>query len=89
VALRFGVMRRRVTRTFAPVEAALREAVRRGRVSHDVRGGYPRYAWGWFRGRLYKAMLINQESGWYKAWPIEPLEALEDEQGRLAPEASK
>lgn len=69
------------------VEATLREAVRRGCVSTDVRGSYPRYAWGWFRGRLYKAMLINQESGWYKAWPIEPLEAPEDEQGRLAPEA--
>jgi len=25
----------------------------------------------------------------YKAWPIEPLEALDDEQGRLASEASK
>lgn len=68
------------------VEVALRDAFLRGCVSADTRNGFPRYAWGWFRGRLYKAMLINQEAGWYKAWPIEELEAPEDPDGRLARE---
>jgi len=67
-------------------ERALRGAIRRGCVSFDVRGNFPRYVWGWFRGRLYKAMLINQESGWYKAWPIEAIETPDDPHGRLAEE---
>ena len=68
------------------VERALQDAFVRGCISTDIRNGFPRYAWGWFRGRLYKAMLINQESGWYKAWPIEGIEAPEDPDGRLARE---
>jgi hypothetical protein len=68
------------------VEETLRDAFLRGCVSTDVRNGFPRYAWGWFRGHLYKAMLINQESGWYKAWPIESIEAPEDPDGRLTRE---
>ena len=52
-------------------EEMLKEAVRRGLVSEDSEGGYPRYIWGRLRGEVYIARLINQGQGWYKGWRLD------------------
>jgi len=66
-------------------QVALREAVRRGCVSEDSDGRFPRYVWGWLRGSPHAARLDNRESGEYKAWPITVEELPLDRDGRLAP----
>lgn len=67
-------------------EEVLKKAIKRHCISPQVEGQFPRYAWGRLGGRLYQARLINREQGWYKAWPIEEIEAPEDEHGRLRSE---
>lgn len=67
-------------------EATLKRAMALHCVSAQQEGEYPRYAWGWLDGRLYQARLVNCEQGWYKAWPIEAIEAPRDPRGRLKDE---
>lgn len=67
-------------------EAVLRAGIVRRCVCPDVEGGFPRYVWGWLRGKLYKARLINRGQGHYKAWEIEAIEMPEDPEGRLRQE---
>lgn len=69
---------------FAPITAALREAIRRRCTGAQFEGSFPRYVWGWLDGRLYQARLINREQGWYKAWPLEEAERPRDDEKRLA-----
>jgi hypothetical protein len=64
-------------------EAILKRAIELQCVSPQQEGKYPRYVWGWLDGHLYQARLINREQGWYKAWPIEAIEAPLDPHGRL------
>jgi hypothetical protein len=45
--------------------------------------GFPRYAWGWYRGTLYECRYLVTPRGAYKAYPLEPAEYPEDPLGRL------
>jgi hypothetical protein len=51
--------------------AALREALREGRVSAAWDGVFPRFAWQFNGDVLYEARLSNRESGAYHAYPLE------------------
>lgn len=64
-------------------EQILKRAIELRCVSSQEENGFPRYVWGWLDDRLYQARLINREQGWYKAWPIETVEAPLDPHGRL------
>jgi hypothetical protein len=68
---------------FAPITAALQEAITRCCTGAQFEGDFPRYVWGWFDGQLYQARLINRAQGSYKAWPIEEAERPRDDNGRL------
>jgi hypothetical protein len=68
---------------FAPITAALQEAIRRRCCGSQFEGKFPRHVWGWLSGRLYEARLINRALGWYKAWPIEDVERPRDPENLL------
>jgi hypothetical protein len=50
---------------------ALKEAIRMGCVSIEWRGEFPRFAWYMDGQTLYEAVLSNQVSGEYHAYPLE------------------
>lgn len=50
---------------------ALKEAIRVGCVSIEWRGEFPRFAWHLDDQTLYEAVLSNQVSGEYHAYPLE------------------
>jgi hypothetical protein len=60
---------------FDEITQWLRDAVRRGNVSADIEGEFPRYAWARVRGRVYEARLSNSGLGAYKGYPIHDHEA--------------
>lgn len=47
-------------------------------------GGWPRYVWGWFDGKMFEARHRTDPPGnRYKGWLLEPDEGPEDPSGRL------
>lgn len=68
------------------VTRALRDAVRHGATTGDFDGQFPKYVWGWFRGKLHAARHIGTPAGAYEAWPLEErVEWPDDPDGLLPP----
>jgi len=60
---------------WADLTAALQMAIGLGCFSEAIdAGGFPRYVWGWFEGRLYEARHLSTPADAYKAYPIEAFE---------------
>ena len=68
---------------FEEITGALRQAINRQCTSGLFEGDFPKYVWGWFRGRLYEARLTNRANGNYKGYPLEPYEVPKDDEDRL------
>ena len=63
---------------------SLRAAIRAGCVASADAGDWPRYVWGWHRGRLFQARHRTDPPGnRYKGWWIEPEERPKDPDRRL------
>lgn len=61
------------------LQQALRNAVERECVSREFDiGGFPRYVWGFFEGQLFEARHLGNQSGEYKAYPLEEWERPSD-----------
>lgn len=60
---------------FDDVTDWLREAVRECRLSADIQGDFPRYAWARVAGQVFEARLSNSGLGQYKGYPIHEYEA--------------
>ena len=60
------------------VEAALRDAIRKGQVSSCVEGGFPRFVWcdSLGDGLIYEARLTNRDKGEYKGYPRSDLQTI-------------
>lgn len=43
----------------------------------------PRYVWGWLKGSLYEARLVNAGMGTYKAYRLEPAQYPDDPENLL------
>jgi hypothetical protein len=66
---------------FAPITAALREAIRRQCTSAVFIGDFPKYVWGWLDGELYEARHV--QAGRYKGYAIGPIQRPQDNFDRL------
>jgi hypothetical protein len=55
-------------------QAWLTAAIRRGIVSEDWEGDFPRYVWYKEEATVYEARLVNRTQGWYKGFPLKPEE---------------
>jgi len=52
------------------VQQWLAEGIRRGAVSGDWEGGFPRYVWYKEGETVYEGRLVNRTQGWYKGFPL-------------------
>lgn len=52
------------------VEDWLRSAIRRGAVSKNFTGDFPRYVWYKSGDTVFEARLVNQGDGSYKGYPL-------------------
>ena len=48
----------------------LRSAIRRGAISADSSGEFPRYVWHKEEDTVFEARLVNRGNGSYKGYPI-------------------
>ena len=55
---------------FAHIGGILRYAIRRGCIGEEFEQGFPKYVWGWLKGSLYEARLVNAPMGTYKAYRL-------------------
>lgn len=58
----------------ARVQQWLVAAIRRGTVSEDWEGDYPRYVWYKDGSTVFEGRLVNRTQGWYKGFPLKPTE---------------
>lgn len=65
---------RSLSRSPGEITRILRESIRAGRVGGPWEGDFPRYVWGRIEETVYKARLVNRESGEYKGYPLDPAE---------------
>lgn len=56
------------------IQQWLETAIRRGTVSEDWEGGFPRYVWQKEGTTVYEARLVNRTQGSYKGYPLKPSE---------------
>jgi len=69
---------------WADFTASLRAAITAGCVAGCDAGDWPRYAWGWHKGRLFQARHRTEPPGnRYKGWWIDNEERPEDPERRL------
>jgi len=52
------------------VQEWLAAGIRRGTVSEDWEGGFPRYVWYKEGETVYEGRLVNRTQGWYKGFPL-------------------
>jgi len=69
-----AICERALAREQVRVTRWLRKAIRSGSVSALWEGGFPRYVWHKEGAIVFEARLVNQVSGQYKGYPLNPEE---------------